>query len=56
MYHRNPLNPLLTLSQTTNLRLFQIEGLADNNFKFDENCTKFSEWVEKTVGKEEIDC
>ena len=27
---------------------------ADDNFKFDENCIKFSEWVENTVGKGEI--
>ena len=29
---------------------------ANNNFKFDENGTKFSEWLENTVGKEEIAC
>ena len=44
----------LTLSQTTNFRLFQTEGFADNNFKFDENGRKFSKWVENTVGKGEI--
>ena len=44
--------PLLTLSQTTNFRLFQTE--RDANFKFDENGRKFSKWVENTVGKGEI--
>ena len=42
----------LTLSQTTNSRLFQIE--RDDNFMFDGNGRKFSEWVENTVEKEEI--
>ena len=27
---------------------------ADDNFKFDVNGTKFSEWLENTVGKGEI--
>ena len=27
---------------------------ADDNFKFDKNGTKFSEWLENTVGKGEI--
>ena len=44
----------LTLSQTTNVRLFQTERVADDNFKFDENGIKFSEWLEDTVGKGEI--
>ena len=43
---------LLTLSQTTNFRLFQ--EFADNNFKFDENGRKFFKWVENTVEKGEI--
>ena len=42
----------LTLSQTTNFRL--LKGLADSNFKFDENGRKFSKRVENTVGKGEI--
>ena len=29
---------------------------ADDNFKFDENCRKFSKQVENTVGKGEIAC
>ena len=32
----------LTLSQRTNFRLFQLKEFADDNFKFDENGTKFS--------------
>ena len=46
---------LLTLSQTTNFRLFQIKKkLADNNFKSDGNGAKFSKSVENTVGKRDI--
>ena len=30
------------------------KGFADNNFRFNENCRKFSKWVENTVGKGEI--
>ena len=30
------------------------KGLADNNFKFDENGRKLPKWKENTVGKEEI--
>ena len=37
----------LTLSQTTNFRLFQNE----DNFKFHENGRKFSKRIENTVGK-----
>ena len=40
---------ILTLSQTTNFRLFQIE-----NFEFDENGKKSSKRLENTVGKGEI--
>ena len=43
----------LKLSQTTNFRLFQTERLS-YNYKFDENGRKFSDKVEKTVGKGEI--
>ena len=32
------------------------EQSADDNFKFDENCRKFSKRVENTVGKGEIAC
>ena len=32
-----PFGKELTLSQTTNIRLFQTEEFADNNFEFDEN-------------------
>ena len=46
---------VLTLSQTLNFRLFQIvKQYADDNFKFNENVGKFSEWIENAVGKEEI--
>ena len=38
----------LTLSQMTNFRLFQVESLADDNFKFDENGRQLSKWVENT--------
>ena len=30
------------------------KGLADDNFKLDENGRKFCKWEENTVGKEEI--
>ena len=43
-----------TLSQTTNIRLFQTEEFADNNFELDENSRKFSRGVENTVGNGEI--
>ena len=39
----------------TNFRLFRkAKEFADDNFKFDENGRKFSEWVENTVEKGEI--
>ena len=41
----------LTLSQTTNFRVLQTKGFADNNFKFDENGRKFTKRSENTVGK-----
>ena len=42
----------LTLSQTTNFKLFQTQGaFADGDFNFDENGRKFSKWAENTVGK-----
>ena len=48
------LHVLLTLSQTTNFRLFQLKVFADHNLKFDENGRKFSRRVENIVGKEEF--
>ena len=39
---------ILTLSQTTNFRLF------DDNFKFDRNGRKLSKWVKYTERKGEI--
>ena len=47
------LNPL-TLSQTTNFRLYQLKEFADDDFKFDGNGRTFSKQVENTVGKGEI--
>ena len=44
----------LTLSKTTNFRLFQTEEFADYNFIFVENDRKLSKHVEKTAGKGEI--
>ena len=43
---------VLTVSLTTNFRLFQTEEFADETFKFDENYLK----VENAVGKGEIAC
>ena len=45
---------LLTLSETTNVGLFQTERVADDNFNCDENGRKICKWVENTVGKGEI--
>ena len=42
----------LTLSQTTNFRLFQTERLCRR--QFDENGRKFSKWIENFVGKGKI--
>ena len=44
----------LTLSQTTNFRLFKLKEFADNIFRYDENGGKFSEKIENNVGKAEI--
>ena len=44
----------LTLSQTTNFRLFQTKEFADYNSNFDTNGRKFSKCVENIVGKGEI--
>ena len=43
-------NEPLTLTQTTNFRLFQIE----DNFELDENGRKFSKQFENVVGKAKI--
>ena len=45
---------LLTLSQTTNFRLFQLKEFADNNLKFDKNGKEFFKRVENIVEKGEI--
>ena len=44
----------LTLSQTTNFRLFQTKRVCRRQFQIDENGIKFCKQVENTVGKEEI--
>ena len=42
----------LTLSQTSNVRLFQTERLCRGQlFKFDENDRKLSKWVQNTGGE-----
>ena len=46
----------LTLSQTTNFRLFQIETLCRQQFGINENGRWFSKRLENTVGKGEIAC
>ena len=33
---------------------FKLKKLADDNLEFDENSSKFSKWIENTVGKGEI--
>ena len=45
---------MLTLSQTTNFRLFQTGRVTDDVFKCDGRCGKFFKWVENTEGKGEI--
>ena len=45
----------LTLSQTTNFRLFRTERVSrPHNFEFDKSGRNFSKCVENTVGKGEI--
>ena len=41
----------LTLSKTTNFRLFQTERVCKRQFKFDENGRKLSKRVENTGGR-----
>ena len=48
------LNNDLTLSQTTNCKLFQTESVCRRQFHFGENDRKLSKCVENTVGKGEI--
>ena len=52
----NPLSSitLLILSKRLILHSSKLNESADDNFKFDENGRKFSEWVENTGGKGEI--
>ena len=44
----------LTLYQTTNFRLFQTERVADDNFKLDDNGSKFSKRVETLWEQEKL--
>ena len=44
----------LTLFRMTILDSSKQKEFPDNNFKVDENCRKFSTWVENTAGKSEI--
>ena len=44
----------LTLSQTTNYRLFQTQRYADDNFELDEYWQKVLQKLEDIVGKGEI--
>ena len=48
------LSSLLTLYKTTNFRHFQLNRLAEDNFKFDESGRKLFKWPENALGKEEI--
>ena len=45
---------ILTLSQTTNFELFQIERVRRRQLKLDDIGWKVSKWVENSVGKGEI--
>ena len=45
---------ILTFPKWQILDSSKFEEFADDNSKFDENCGKFSRWVENTVGKGEI--
>ena len=45
---------VLTLSQTTDFRLFQTEQFVDDNYKFEKHDRKFLGQVENTVGTGEI--
>ena len=44
----------LTLSQTTDFRLFHLKEFADNNVEFDKNGGNFPEGKKKLLGKREI--
>ena len=54
MRNKGAFCPVVTLYYRTNFRLFQIEKVRSDNFKFDENGRMFSKGAENTVGKEEI--
>ena len=44
----------MTLSRRQTLDSSKLKEFADDNFKFDQNGSKFSKLVENTVGKGEI--
>ena len=46
--------PSLTHYQTTNFRLFQTKEFANDNFKLDENCRKFSNGLKTLWEKEKL--
>ena len=55
-YFENGASPS-ALQPITRRQIFnssKLKGFADDNFKFDENGRKLSQWVENTVGKGEI--
>ena len=47
-----PFNPF----PNDNLDSSKLKDFADDNFRFDENCRKFSKRIENTLGKGEIAC
>ena len=55
--HIDRKNDKITINPFSNNKFYSslLKELADDNFKFDENCWKLSKWVENTVGKGEID-
>ena len=51
---QNMSRSILTLSQTTILDSSKLKEFADDNFRFDENGSKLSKWIENIVGKGEV--
>ena len=48
--------PFQSITRRQILDSSKLKAVAEDNFKFDEECRKLSKWVENTVGKEEIAC
>ena len=46
----------MIITRRQSLDSSNLKEFADDNFKFDENGSKLSKWVENTVGKGEIAC